>query len=32
MYEDLEPVRLTPDFLNEPERYLRALRSDDATT
>jgi predicted ATPase len=25
-YEDLEHVRLTRDFLNAPERYLRALR------
>ena len=26
-YEELEHVRLTRDFLNEPERYLRALRA-----
>jgi predicted ATPase len=25
-YEDLEHVRLTKDFLNGPERYLRAMR------
>ena len=25
-YADLEHVRLTRDFLNAPERYLRALR------
>jgi predicted ATPase len=28
-YEDLEHVRLTRDFLNAPERYLRALRDVD---
>ena len=26
-YEDLEHVRVTRDFLNHPERYLRHLRS-----
>ena len=28
-YEELEHVRLTRDFLNAPERYLRALRADE---
>jgi predicted ATPase len=27
-YEELEHVTLTRDFLNAPERYLRALRQD----